>query len=275
MIWTGRRSVVHDPAAPALSVRDLSVSYDGSPALSDVRFDLLPGEHLAVVGPNGAGKSTLLKAIAGVLSADLGTVRVHGHGPSRHICIGYLPQRSQVDQRFPVTVYDVVMMGRTGRIGAIRRPRNIDHDEVRGALAAVELSDLADRPIETLSGGQQQRMFIARALAQQAEILLMDEPFAGLDVHSRDEILALIRGERLRELTLVVALHDLGIAAAEFDVVLLLRGRAIGFGPPSDVFTPKNLRQAYGSCLRLVQSDGGLMVISDTACTGGDPDGVA
>lgn len=254
--------------APALNVAGLSVAYDGQPALSDVSFHVLAGDRLAIVGPNGAGKSTLLKAIAGFIPPTVGEIQVHGHTPIGHICIAYVSQRSEVDWRFPVTVFDVIMMGRAGRLGPLRRPQAADRTLVRRALADVGLLDLADRQIHRLSGGQQQRMFIARALAQEAELILMDEPFAGLDVPSRDEVLDLLNELHGRDVTLLVALHDLGLASAHFDHVLLLNGRMLGFGTPSEVFSPEALQQAYGSCLRMVRTKDGMLVVHDTACSG-------
>jgi ABC-type Mn2+/Zn2+ transport system ATPase subunit len=250
-------------------VHDLTIAYDDRVALSGVTFELPSGARLAVVGPNGAGKSSLLKAISGILPWSEGTIEIHGHEPQEHICIGYVPQRSQVDWRFPVTVYDVVMMGRVGRLGPLRRAKETDRRIVKDALARVGLIDLADRQIEELSGGQQQRMFIARAIAQEASIVLMDEPFAGLDVSSRDEVISLLG--RLRNTTLLVALHDLGIASTHFDYALLLRGRMLGFGPPAEIFRQETLQSAYGSCLRMIQTDDGVLVVHDTACSGENP----
>jgi len=264
-----RTGTVHVAEAPAVSAVGLSVALGGRPALSDVTFDLIEGRQLAVVGPNGAGKSTLLRVLAGLLSPSEGAVRIHGHGPCGHVCIAYVPQRSGIDWRFPVTVGDVVMMGRVQRIGPVRRPRGRDRHVVDDALAAVNLSDLARRQIDELSGGQQQRMFIARALAQEAELILLDEPFAGLDIPSRAEVLDLVASLRERDVTVVVALHDLGIAAGSLDEVLLLKRRMIGFGPAQEVFTEANLRAAYGSCLHMTEGASGAFVVHDTACSGG------
>ncbi len=263
-----RARIAHDPNAPALSVRDLVVAYGDHTAIEGVSFDLSAGARLAVVGPNAAGKSTLLKAISGLLPWSAGSIEIHGHAPSEHICIAYVPQRSEVDWRFPVTVYDVVMMGRIGRLGPLRRPQAHDRERVRAALDRVGLSHLAQQQIEELSGGQQQRMFIARAVAQEAGIMLMDEPLAGLDVHSRDGVLTLL--DQLEGTTLLVALHDLGIASAHFNRVLLLNGRMLGFGEPATVFRPDTLQQAYGTCLRMVHTEDGVLVVHDTACSGGD-----
>ena len=267
----GRRAhAVHLADAPAVAVSGLSVTLGGRAALTDVTFELAAGKQLAVVGPNGAGKTTLLRALAGLVSPSSGQVRVHGHGPCGHICIAYVPQRSGIDWRFPVTVYDVVMMGRIQRIGPFRRAGANDRRIVREALAAVELSDLARRQIEELSGGQQQRMFLARALAQEADLALLDEPLAGLDLHSRNEVLERIAGLRDRDVSAIVALHDLGTAASSFDEVLLLNRRMIGHGSAGAVFSETNLREAYGSCLHVAEGESGTFVVHDTACTGGD-----
>ncbi len=265
-----RAHAVHLADAPAVAVSGLSVTLGGRTALTGVTFELAAGARLALVGPNGAGKTTLLRALAGLVPPSSGEVRVHGHGPCGHICIAYVPQRSGIDWRFPVTVYDVVMMGRIQRIGPFRRAGTSDRRVVREALAAVELTDLARRQIEELSGGQQQRMFLARALAQEADLALLDEPLAGLDLHSRTEVLELIAGLRDRTVSAIVALHDLGIAAASFDEVLLLNRRMIGHGPARAVFSEANLREAYGSCLHVAEGESGTFVVHDTACGGGD-----
>ena len=256
----------HDTEAPILEASRLTVRYNGRPALEDVSFRLASGERVAVVGPNGAGKSTLFKVIAGVLNPTFGEVRVAGHCPGGHICIAYVPQRSQVDWTFPVTVADVVMMGRAGRVGLLRRPRRSDWELVRQCLEVVGMTDLADRQIGELSGGQQQRMFIARALAQEAELMLMDEPLTGLDVPAQEDILHIMNELRQRQVTVMVATHDLNLAAERFDRVMLLNNRLLGIGRPDDVFTPERLQMAYGGHLRLVQTDDGVMVLSDTCC---------
>jgi len=263
------RPAAHEVGAPAIAVSVLSAGYDDRLALSDISFEVKEGERLAVAGPNGAGKSTLLKAIAGLLPPQTGRIRVFGHPPKGHICISYVPQRSEVDWRFPVTVFDVVMMGRTRRLGVFRRARPADCKLVRSALDRVGLLPLASRQIGQLSGGQQQRMFIARALAQEAEIILMDEPFAGLDPGSKSGVISLL--EDLEGVTILVALHDLGIATSHFDRVLLLNKTLLGIGSPTDVLTPPVLQRAYGSCLRMVKTDDGVLVVQDTACSGGRP----
>jgi manganese/iron transport system ATP-binding protein len=260
------RHALHDAEAPILEASHVTVRYDGRAALQDVSFRLSSGEQVAVVGPNGAGKSTLFKVIAGVLQPLEGEVRVAGHCPGSHICIAYVPQRSEVDWTFPVTVADVVMMGRAGRMGLLRRPGREDRERVCQCLEAVGMSGLADRQIGELSGGQQQRMFIARALAQEAELMLMDEPLTGLDVPAQEDVFRVMSTLRQRQVTVMVATHDLNLAAERFDRVMLLNRRLLGIGQPGDVFTTEHLQAAYGGHLRMVQTEEGLMVLSDTCC---------
>lgn len=269
MVTLREREARHAPGEPLLEVSRVSMHYNGVLALEEISFTVEPGERIAIVGPNGAGKSTLLKIIAGVLTPTAGSVRVYGHGPQGHLCIAYIPQRNQVDWNFPLTVADVVMMGRVGKMGLLRHPGARDWEVVRRALEQVGLTDLAHRPIRALSGGQQQRMFIARALAQEAELLLMDEPFTGLDLPAQEGILEILERLRQQGVTVLVATHDLDQAAAYFDRVLLLNRRLIAFGSPEEVFTPEALRAAYGGHLRLVSIGGELIAVGDTCCEGG------
>lgn len=259
------RHLRHVAGSPALELAGLTVCYRGTPALESVTLSLARGERLAVLGPNGAGKSTLLKVIAGVLSPTTGEARVYGHGPHGHTCIAYLPQRSGVDWTFPLTVADVVMMGGLRRGPWLRRETAADRARVRDCLGQVGLADQAHRMIGELSGGQQQRMFVARALAQEAELILMDEPLAGLDVPSQQDLLALMR-DLPGSPTLLVALHELAIARDHFPTILLLRQRVIGLGSPADVFTPDRLREAYGGSVQLVETPQGTLVVTDTCC---------
>ena len=256
----------HRTDQPILEVSNLTVRYDGHTALENVNFHLHAGERVAVVGPNGAGKSTLFKVVAGVLAPTEGTVTISGSRPTSHVCIGYVPQRSQVDWHFPVNVADVVMMGRRAVMGAFRWPTHRDWDFVRGALDTVNLSDLAKRQIGELSGGQQQRMFIARALAQEAELMLMDEPLTGLDIPSQEGILSLLDTLQKQKVTVMVATHDLDQAQKYFDRVMLLNHRLLGFGPSKDVLKPDILIRAYGSRLRMVDANGNLIAMDDTCC---------
>jgi len=263
------REVVHDPAAPVLEVSGLRVAYGARVVLDRISFTLRTGEQVAVIGPNGAGKSTLFKAISGVVSPSSGFVRIGGHDPSGHICIAYIPQRSTIDWSFPVTVSDVVMMGRYGRMGWLRRASQADRARVKECLDVVGLEPLADRRIQELSGGEQQRMFIARALAQEAELMLMDEVLAGCDVPSQRDIQSVLERLRERRVTIMVSTHDMDEAAGQFDRILLLNKEVIAFGPVAEVFTPELLRKAYGHHLHLLPSERGVMVLSDTCCGGG------
>lgn len=260
----------HDPDAPILNLEHVTVRYNGRTALRDITLCLKRGERLAVVGPNGAGKSTLFKMVAGILRAAEGEVRVGGHEPVGHICIAYVPQRSDVDWSFPVTVADVVMMGRTGKLGLLRGPRARDWQLVHENLEMVGLVDYADRQIAELSGGQQQRMFIARALAQEAAIMLLDEPLTGLDLPAQEDIFHILDELRTRSVTVLIATHDLDLAAARFDRVMLLNRILLGIGPPEQVFTPGNLRRAYGSHVQLIETDDGVLVVGDTHCGDGE-----
>jgi manganese/iron transport system ATP-binding protein len=264
------RHIPHQPGTPLLEIAGLSFRYDGRPALDDVSFRLDSGQRVAVVGPNGAGKSTLFKLIAGVLPPTSGRVQVYGEGPKGHICIAYLPQRSQVDWDFPVSVAEVVMMGRIGKLGLLHWPRPADWRLVHQSLALVGLEDLANRQIRDLSGGQQQRMFIARALAQEAELMLMDEPLAGLDTPSQENICEILGELQQRGVTVMVAMHDLQMAAEHFEQVMLLNRRLLGLGAPQEVFTPQRLLEAYGGHLRLVGVAQELFALGDTCCEEGE-----
>ena len=265
-----RKHFKHLEDTSILDISNLFVRFDSRLALDDVSFQLHHGERVAVVGPNGAGKSTLFKAIAGVLKPISGEIKVYGHGPGGHICIAYLSQRSQVDWSFPVTVSDVVMMGRIGKLGLLRWPKHRDWEIVRQALVDVGLEELANRQIGELSGGQQQRMFIARALAQEAELMLMDEPLTGLDIGSQESIFTILDDLQGRGVTVMVATHDLDLAARRFDRVMLLNQRMLGFGVPEQVFTPEQLMSAYGGHIHLVETDDKLLVVADTCCDEGE-----
>jgi manganese/iron transport system ATP-binding protein len=258
----------HEHEQPILDIQHLTVRYNGRAALEDITFHLHEAERVAVVGPNGAGKSTLFKVIAGVLPPTSGEVNIFGSRPRRHICIAYVPQRSQVDWNFPVNVADVVMMGRSAKLGPLNWPHKKDWEYVHRALETVELSNLASRQISQLSGGQQQRMFIARALAQEAELMLMDEPLTGLDTPSQEGLLNLLDTLQNQNVTVMVATHDLDQAATHFDRILLLNHQIIAFGNPTEVLQTKNLLSAYGGRLRSANSENILAV--DNYCDDGD-----
>jgi manganese/iron transport system ATP-binding protein len=256
----------HQDDAPILRAESVGLRFESGLALDEISFELNAGERLAIVGPNGAGKSTLLQIIAGVLAPTQGQVHIYGHRPDGHICIAYISQRNQVDWGFPVTVADVVMMGRVGQLGLFRNPRASDWNIVHDALDVVRMSNLAKRQINQLSGGQQQRMFIARALAQQAELMLMDEPLTGLDANSQEEVFGILDELKSQDVTVMVSLHDLKLAAQRFDRVMLLNQRMLGIGTPEIVLTPENLLTAYGGHLHLVPTDDGMLALGDTCC---------
>lgn len=262
---------VHDQSASTLELVEVSVRYEGTPALENVSFRVARGDQVAVVGPNGAGKSTLFNVIAGILKPQQGSVRVYGSGPRGHICVGYVPQRNRIDWRFPVSVGDVVMMGRVGKIGLLRRPSRHDWRQVEAALAQVEMSAFARRQIGELSGGQQQRVFLARVLAQEAELLLLDEPLAGLDMPSQEAILRILTRMRGQGMTVLIATHDLNQAAALFDKMILLNRRVVAYGPPATVLTPENLGRAYGGQLHVVHTAEGDVLVTDSCGGGGEP----
>jgi manganese/iron transport system ATP-binding protein len=251
----------HELNKPILDVQNITVRYNGRSALEEITFHLHAGERIAVVGPNGAGKSTLFKVVSGVLQPNAGEVNIFGSRPRRHVCIAYIPQRSQVDWSFPVSVADAVMMGRSAKLGLLNWPRKKDWEYVRRSLEIVEISDLAERQIGQLSGGQQQRMFIARALAQEAELVLMDEPLSGLDTPSQEGLLTLLDTLRDQSVTVMVATHDLDQAARHFDRIMLLNRRIIAFDLPQNVMHTEQLVQAYGGRLKI--DPGGTMLVDD------------
>ena len=256
----------HQSDAPILRAENLGVRYDSGIALESVTFELNLGERMAVVGPNGAGKSTLLKVVAGVMSPTEGRVQIFGNEPGGHICIAYVPQRNQVDWSFPVSVADVVMMGRVGKLGLFRNPKASDWELVNQALEVVRMTHLAKRQISQLSGGQQQRMFIARALAQEAELMLMDEPLTGLDINSQEEVFSILGQLKEQGVTVMVSLHDLKVAAQRFERIMLLNHQMLAIGNPDHVLTPENLVAAYGGHLHLIPTEEGALALGDTCC---------
>ncbi len=261
----------HNLEAPALSMEAVHLEYDGNAVLSSVTAKIQSGELVAIVGPNGAGKTTLLKIVAGILKPDKGSVHVFGHRPGGHVCIAYVPQRSQVDWSFPVNVAEVVMMGRIRKIGPFRWPSKDDWQFVRQALQRVGMTQYADRQIGELSGGQQQRVFLAQALAQEAEIILLDEPFTGLDISSQEVIISMLQELKESSVAILVSTHDLSLANERFDKVMLLNRRLIAFGAPGEVFIRSHLLEAYGGHVHDLPQAGGTMVLAEPCC-GEDPE---
>jgi manganese/iron transport system ATP-binding protein len=246
---------------PVLKVQNLTVTYNSTHALEDVSFQVHKGEHVAIVGPNGAGKSTLFKAMVGLVQPLSGRIETNGAG------FGYVTQRSSVDWTFPVTVHDVVMMGRVGKIGWLHWQHPHDREIVRQSLEQVGMLDYAHRQIGELSGGQQQRVFIARALAQEATILLMDEPFSGVDSPSQEAILEILHQMRDQGVTVLVSTHDLNLAVERFDRLALLNRRLVAFGTPQESVTQSTLAAAYGG-EALWRGEDYAMVLGDINCCG-------
>ena len=244
----------HEPDL-ALHVEDLTVSYGDRPALWDVDLDIPPGVLAGIIGPNGAGKSTLLKAILELVPRSAGHVRLFGHPyRARRRRVGYVPQRSSVDWDFPTTAVDVVSMGLYGQLRWWRWPGRRERDKALRALEEVGLEALADRQISELSGGQQQRVFIARALVQRPEILLLDEPMAGVDATTERSIIELLGRLRSAGRTIILVHHDLQTVRRYFDWLVLLNVRVIATGPMDTVYTARNLRRAYGGQVALLDA---------------------
>jgi len=249
-----------------LDIYRVSVSYGTFNALDNITFSVNHGERVAVIGPNGAGKSTLFKTLIGLIRPAQGRILIHGQPLGHHFdCVAYIPQREDVDWMFPVTVKDVVGMGRYSKSRKIkRRPKQGDIIAVKKSMGHMDITSLADRPISDLSGGQQQRVFIARALAQEPHVFLMDEPFNGIDVITSDIIWALLDKLKQEKVTVLIATHDLNLAAQRFDSAILLNKKIISSGKPGKVFTKENLLEAYGQQILHI----GNSSITDQCCPG-------
>lgn len=230
-----------------VTINDLTVAYRDKPVLWDVDLTLPAGKLVAIIGPNGAGKSTLIKAALDIVPRAAGTIRFFGksYHEQRHL-VGYVPQRGSVDWDFPTTALDVVLMGTYGQVGWMRQPGKTQRKLAAHCLEQVGMADYAQRQISQLSGGQQQRVFLARALAQQAELYFMDEPFAGVDATTERAIVDLLHELRAQGKTVVCVHHDLDSVADYFDWVALLNVRLIAAGPFATTFTPENLKRTYG-----------------------------
>jgi len=238
---------------PALEVHDLTVSYHRKPVLWNVDLAVPRGQLVGIIGPNGAGKSTLIKAVMGLLPLSSGWVQVFGKPVEQmRDRVGYVPQRESVDWTFPVTAMDVVLMGRYGAVPWYRRIGRRDRAASRECLEKVGMLPYADRQISNLSGGQQQRVFLARALAQDSEIYLMDEPFAGVDAATESAIVKLLQELRAAGKTVLVVNHDLQTAREYFDMLILLNMRLVAFGKTEEVFTPELLQKTYGGRLTIL-----------------------
>lgn len=245
-----------DTAHMPLVIKGMTVSYGQKPAVFSVDMAVPAGAMTAIIGPNGAGKSTLLKAALGILKPLAGQTLVYGKPVARtRDRIAYVPQRASVDWDFPTRVVDVVLMGMYNRLGLLGRVRDTHRAEATACLARVGMEDFASRQIGELSGGQQQRVFLARALAQNADLYLLDEPFAGVDAATEKAIIAVLKSLRDAGKTVVAVHHDLGTVPEYFDRVFLINTRKVAEGSVADVFTTENLQAAYGGRLATAQMD--------------------
>jgi len=246
------------PAQPTttsgISVRDATVTYrNGHTALWNASFDIPLGTVTALVGINGAGKSTLFKAIMGFVGTSKGKIEILGmpvRAALRKNLVAYVPQSEEVDWAFPVLVEDVVMMGRYGHMGFLRRPRAADHKAVDEALERVNMTEYRHRQIGELSGGQRKRVFLARSLAQEGQVILLDEPFTGVDVKTEEQIVALLRELRDEGRMMLVSTHNLGSVPEFCDRTILIKGTVLAHGPTETTFTRANLEKAFGGVLR-------------------------
>ncbi len=222
---------------------------DSRAALHDVTLSLYPGDRVAVIGPNGAGKSTLFKTIVGLIPPLKGTVMIHGGSHCHKNCVSYIPQREEIDWNYPIVVRDVVMMGRYGKIPFFKHPGSEDLRIVNEAMERMGIKDLADRKIRDCSGGQQQRIFLARSLAIQPHVLLMDEPFNGVDLSTEEIILQNLKLFQEKGTTSLISTHDLNLVKEHFEKTLLINTRVIAFGPTDEVMSDQNLMTAFGRLL--------------------------
>ena len=248
-----------------IDVKQLAVYYDKVEAINNISFTAEAGYLIGIVGPNGAGKSTLIKAVLGLAKSNVGEVKVFGEGVSRvRKKIAYVPQRNQIDWDFPVLVEDVVMMGRFVHIPWYRRPSKQDKEIVTESLEKVGMISFRKRQIGELSGGQQQRVFIARALAQKADLFFLDEPFVGIDITSEEIIVELLRDLRSNGKTVFVVHHDLSKVEEYFDKLLLINKRIIGYGDVKNVYVPEVLSKTYQGKIKMFHNnDDNIMVVSN------------
>lgn len=241
-------------STPGIAVNDITVAYrNGTTALKHASFESPRGSITALVGVNGAGKSTIFKAIMGFVPVVSGSITILGQSGRKaqsNNLVAYVPQSEEVDWNFPVLVEDVVMMGRFGHMNLLRLPRPVDREKVAAALARVNMSEFAKRQIGELSGGQKKRVFLARALAQEGEVILLDEPFTGVDVKTEDAIIALLRDLRDEGKVILVSTHNLGSVPEFCDRTVLVKGTVLAYGPTAEIFTRDRLEEAFGGVLR-------------------------
>jgi manganese/iron transport system ATP-binding protein len=267
-------ALVPAPAEAAVRLDDVTAAYGDRVALASVTLDVPRGSLLAVIGPNGAGKSTLLKVMAGLLRPSSGRVRVLGGEVGAHARrVAYLPQAETVDWHFPVSVGDVVMMGRYPLIGIGRRPGPRDRDHVRRALATVKMESLSERQIGSLSGGQRRRVFLARALAADPDLYLLDEPVTGVDAPTQEDLMDVLESEARDGRTVVATTHDLLCAAQRFQQAAFLNGRLVAQGPARLVLDQRLLAQTYGGHVLVLEGTGGTALALDDAHHHDEPAG--
>ncbi|GAA4832898.1 manganese ABC transporter ATP-binding protein MntB [Paenibacillus vulneris] len=245
-----------------LNIEQLTVAYQKKPVLRKISFSIPEGKLIGIVGPNGAGKSTLIKAALGLIPKVTGEVTIYGKRyMEQRKLVGYVPQRESVDWDFPTSALDVVMMGRYGHLGWFRRPGAKERQIAMECLEKVGMADFAGRQISQLSGGQQQRIFLARALAQDARLYFMDEPFVGVDAATEKAIITLLNELKKQGKTVLVVHHDLATVKEYFDWVMLLNVKLMGIGPTKDIFTKGNLQETYGGRLALLERDDESLIV--------------
>ncbi|MFQ5597636.1 MAG: metal ABC transporter ATP-binding protein [Nitrospiria bacterium] len=246
---------------PIIQFSNTTFAYGGAIALEAITLDIYEGEFVGVIGPNGSGKTTLLKGLLGLLLPTKGTLQIfdcacHDLRCHHRARIGYLPQMEASDPNFPITVWEVAMMGRYGAIGLIKRPTSTDREIVHESLDAVGMSDWIDRPFSQLSGGQQQRVLIARALAQRPQVLLMDEPTTGIDAEAQHRLIDLVcRLHKEFRLTILFVTHDINLISPIVDTIVLLKRRLFGKGPPNEILTKETLSPVYGDEVIIAERD--------------------
>jgi manganese/iron transport system ATP-binding protein len=252
-----------------LELEHVTVTYATNIVLDDVTFSVPAGAQVAVVGPNGAGKSTLFKALVGLAPLRKGKISIHNTPFGGHQeCVAYVPQREEIDWKFPVTVEDVVLMGRSRKFGWLGHPGPLDREVVKASLDEMNITNLAKNSISDLSGGQQQRVFLARALAQEPHILLMDEPFTGVDAATQETTLKLIQDLKSKNVTVLVSTHDLNMASSRFELSLLLNHHLVAFGISGEVFRQENILAAFGPQVLFLNN----AIVVDECCPPGSSD---
>lgn len=240
----------------ALEINSLWAAYEKSPVIYDIDLKIPQGKIVGVIGPNGAGKSTLIKAILGLIPKSYGVIKIFGQPIKKSLKrIGYVPQRESIDWDFPVTVFDVVMMGRYNKLGIFKRPKKEDHEAVMHCLERVGMQEFYDRQISNLSGGQQQRIFLARALAQNADLYFMDEPFSAVDARTEQAIISVLHELRSAGKTLIIIHHDLSTAKKYFDYIVLINRQIVASGPTDTTFTLPNLERTYEGHLHVLHTE--------------------